>query len=137
MMPSYHIYKAAGTTKSCPTADTSIFIGEEVPDLVREHGLEALAETFEADAVTLEQTLYESLPGGTYDRLLARMLTRKATHFVVSHGPDRNDAVKKLLAACEHALSDGFREADKMTWASDLVVELETAIAAGKEVVSP
>lgn len=40
--------------------------------------------TFEAKAI--ERTLWLSLPGGTYDRLLGLMLQRKATHFVVAHG---------------------------------------------------
>lgn len=41
---------------------------------------------FNLDAMTLEDALHSSLPGGTYDRLLGRMLARKSSHFVVSHG---------------------------------------------------
>ncbi len=40
---------------------------------------------FSDDAERLEMELYRSLPGGTYDRLLGKMLGRKASHFVVSH----------------------------------------------------
>ncbi len=40
---------------------------------------------FETQAATLELALYETLPGGTYDRLLALMLQRKASLLVISH----------------------------------------------------
>lgn len=33
----------------------------------------------------IEQALALSLPGGVYDRLLGRMLTRKASHLRVAH----------------------------------------------------
>jgi len=37
------------------------------------------------EACFLEKSLYFSLPGGTYDRLLSAMLIRKASHFRVAH----------------------------------------------------
>jgi hypothetical protein len=37
------------------------------------------------DAGKIEELLYEVLPGGTYDRLLGEMLSRKSTHYIVSH----------------------------------------------------
>jgi hypothetical protein len=40
---------------------------------------------FEADAQEIEAALYNSLPGGTYDRLLGLMLRRVSCHFIVSH----------------------------------------------------
>lgn len=40
---------------------------------------------FALEARVLESCLYRSLPGGLYDRLLAAMLTHKASHFRVSH----------------------------------------------------
>lgn len=45
--------------------------------------------TFEARAI--ERTLWQALPGGTYDRLLGLMLARKSTHFVVPHGELSDD----------------------------------------------
>ena len=41
---------------------------------------------YDSEAAILEDVLYSTLPGGTYDRLLARMLARKSTHFRVAHG---------------------------------------------------
>lgn len=43
---------------------------------------------FDSDSEAIEIGLWRSLPGGTYDRLLGRMLTRKATHFRVLHYQD-------------------------------------------------
>lgn len=39
---------------------------------------------FMEQARDLEEALYNSLPGGTYDRLLGLMLKRRASHFIVS-----------------------------------------------------
>jgi len=38
------------------------------------------------DARWLADALYNSLPGGTFDRLLAELFRRKTSHFVVSFG---------------------------------------------------
>lgn len=40
---------------------------------------------FLKEAAEIEKALYESLPGGTYDRLVGLFLQRKASHFIVSH----------------------------------------------------
>ena len=37
------------------------------------------------EAKHIEEVLYNSLPGATYDRLIGHMLERKASHFRVSH----------------------------------------------------
>lgn len=47
--------------------------------------VEDAAVFFNREADTLEAALYRSLPGGTYDRLLGKMLSRKASHFRVAH----------------------------------------------------
>lgn len=47
--------------------------------------LNAAGRFFDEQARQIEEALHHSLPGGTYDRLLGRMLARKATHFRVSH----------------------------------------------------
>lgn len=44
-----------------------------------------LNEFFTNEARTLEDALFQSLPGGTYGRLVALMLQRKAIHLGVSH----------------------------------------------------
>ena len=75
-------YKAHRTLPDDEVEERQIYIEGEFPDGA---SLESAAATFEANAADLEDALYRSLPGGTYDRLLGRMLERKATHFVVSH----------------------------------------------------
>ena len=62
---------------------TRIVIDEEMPYLRGGEGVEALGARFLADARAIEKGLIESLPGGTYDRLLMLMLQRKASHFIV------------------------------------------------------
>jgi len=64
----------------------------EVPDLnitgtdvIPAMGLKEADATFRYDADELERALYHSLPGGTYDHLVSKMLARKASHLVVSH----------------------------------------------------
>jgi len=47
--------------------------------------LERVGAWYDEQARMIEEGLYESLPGGTYDRLLGRMLARKASHFRVRH----------------------------------------------------
>jgi len=37
-----------------------------------------------------------------------------------------------LMAVCELVLDDGFREADRLSWAAPLVAQLEAAIANNK-----
>ena len=66
---------------------------EPVPSLIikaelsvpydRGEKLSVVEERFEAEGRKLEEALYRHLPGGIYDRLLASMLRRRASHFVV------------------------------------------------------
>jgi hypothetical protein len=51
----------------------------------RDISLEDLAAKFEAEAKLIADVLIESLPGGTFDRLVGRLLACKASHFVVNH----------------------------------------------------
>ena len=44
------------------------------------------AERFDTEAAILEKALHDTLPSGTYDRLLGEMLERRASHFVVAFG---------------------------------------------------
>jgi len=41
---------------------------------------------FEKESKALEDILHNTLPGGTYDRLLARMLDRRKSHLIVPFG---------------------------------------------------
>lgn len=40
---------------------------------------------YDGQAQQIEETLHRALPGGVYDRLVGRMLTRKASHFRIAH----------------------------------------------------
>ena len=62
----------------------TIVIDTAVPDLLSGDDWEQHARTyFEEQAATLADALFETLPGGTLDRLLAEFLRRKASLFVV------------------------------------------------------
>lgn len=75
--------------KYSPIADAgaesvTIVIDTAVPDLLIGGDWEQHARTyFEEQAATLADALFETLPGGTLDRLLAEFLRRKASMFVV------------------------------------------------------
>jgi hypothetical protein len=84
-MATVVISKAEPTIQSEPVEETSIHISEPMPKMLREGTLEQLAEWFDLQAYWIEKALFNSLPGGTYDHLLSKMLARKASHFVVSH----------------------------------------------------
>jgi hypothetical protein len=80
--------------KAQPTGDQSIpdvviSVTQTLPQSAKDAmSLEQFGQLFDDQAKGIEGALYESLPGGTYDRLLGRMLLRKASHFIVSHrGP--------------------------------------------------
>jgi hypothetical protein len=46
---------------------------------------------FEADAQMLFDALRQTLPGGTFDRLLVLMLKDTASHFIVAHSKPKGD----------------------------------------------
>jgi hypothetical protein len=54
----------------------------------------SLSNDFDRTSKLLEKMLYDALPGGTYDRLLARMQQRKASHYAFSYGLHGNGAGK-------------------------------------------
>ena len=63
---------------------TIIEITRDMPPFNREE-LATIDARYQSDADAIEDGLHRCLPGGTYDRLLGLMLTRKATHFRVPH----------------------------------------------------
>lgn len=75
-----------------------ILFDSEFPRLSTVH---ESAERFERQAADLEYALHMTLPGGTYSRLLEKMLRRRASHFVVSFGGidemDLYDEIKSEL----------------------------------------
>jgi len=59
---------------------TDTFPSDEGQDRLRTSG-----ERHDAMAIQIEDALHSSLPGGTYDRIMTKMLQRKASCFSVSH----------------------------------------------------
>lgn len=64
--------------------DAHIHITGEQPEFGFRGGLAVWGIYFDEQAEAIELALHGSLPGGTYDRLLGRMLLRKASHFRVA-----------------------------------------------------
>ena len=62
--------------------NTTILFKDTFPDNA---SLKESDKLFELEATALENILINTLPGGTYDRLLGKMLQRKSSHFIVSH----------------------------------------------------
>lgn len=87
------INRAAPTGPHVPEAITIIIDGdiEKSPDyawirdLRDKDMLAASANVFDAEAEKLFIALRDSLPGGTIDRLVGKLLAYKSTHFIVSH----------------------------------------------------
>lgn len=77
-----HVYKAQATGNQV-VEDVVVSIETAFPGGIVSLGFADAIFSKEAEA--LESALYGALPGGTYDRLLGKMLERKATHFVVAH----------------------------------------------------
>jgi len=81
MSKEIHIYKAA------PVDDRQIrpvivHITEPIPEM---ESLDAAEMTYWNEADELSEALYDALPGGTFDRVLVRLMEIKATLFRVSH----------------------------------------------------
>ena len=72
-----------------PVIDTRIEITGALPDL--EYPQET-AHYYDNQARQIEEALHRSLPGGTYDRLVGRMLARKASHFRIAHFDEGEEA---------------------------------------------
>lgn len=78
----YHIYKAQETIKTVPVESVVIKIEMPVPEF---NDLDESVAIFEHQAQKLCKVLYDVLPGGTFDRLVAAMLQKEASLFKVSH----------------------------------------------------
>lgn len=76
-------FKAQPTVDPVPNA--TISITEELPAYETFGSLEKWDRFLDTPAEEIEGVLLQSLPGGVYDRLLGLMLTRKSSHFRVSH----------------------------------------------------
>ena len=73
---------------------------DDVPDLAltateslsSTHRVKELNAEFDRDARIVVDALLESLPGGTIDRIVARLCRFKASSLVVRHHPAEHDA---------------------------------------------
>lgn len=81
-MNEYHFYKARPVGKN-EVESKVISFDQDVPNFTT---LEQARLSYEQDAVAIEKVLFNVMPGGSYDQLLAAMLKRKASLFTVSHG---------------------------------------------------
>jgi hypothetical protein len=66
-----------------PAPDAHIHITDKLPKW--QATLADLDAYFDGQAGLVDAVLVQSLPGGVYDRLLGRMLARKASHFRVAY----------------------------------------------------
>ena len=81
-MHTIYICKASPTGGEV-TPDVKILITEELPRFSYQTPIETVGDQFDKQAQLLFNALTNSLPGGTLDRLLGKMLERKASHFHV------------------------------------------------------
>lgn len=91
-MPEYTVHKAE-PIGSQVVPSVTVAITEPLPARDDKVSLARAALLYAMDAAIVEEALHQSLPGGTYDRVLIEMLQRKASHLRVSFvGGDCNGA---------------------------------------------
>lgn len=83
-MRTVHVYKAMRSGSFSPESVT-IVVDTELPDFDYSDPdlLKKASEFYDQQAHSLLQALTDALPGGTIDRLLAKLLEHKASHFRV------------------------------------------------------
>lgn len=81
-MALIHVYKASPVGDNQVIENLLINIEVPIPDSTIEKG-DGLMEN---DATELTEALYNSLPGGTFDRILIKMLQHRTSHLHVPFG---------------------------------------------------
>ena len=81
-MITVHICKGGGFRDE-PTPSVTICIDTDMPEFDYKQPLEQAGKFYEGQANILFIAMRDSLPGGTLDRLLGKMLAYKASHFRV------------------------------------------------------
>lgn len=76
-MKTVRAYRAQAARPDKPVEQVTIEIDDEIP---------ASGVAFEEQARTLASVLWETLPGGTIDALIAEMLKRRASKYRVPFG---------------------------------------------------
>lgn len=74
------VHKAQRTLEDRPVNDLFIRVSETIPSFPE---LSQSAKAFALDGKLLADALFDSLPGGTMDSLIAELLKRRASLFVV------------------------------------------------------
>lgn len=78
-----NIFKAQGVGRRT-VDDLTIQVVRELPQ--PSIGLADNRPIFEKEAEAMAEALHQSLPGGTFDRLLIALLKRKASDLIVPYG---------------------------------------------------
>lgn len=95
----------AGPIGDCHVPTVAIYLHPEWLTPPTDVTLEELAGTFDQEAQQIADALIGSLPGGVLDRLVGRLLTYKASHFIVNHDTRPSGPV------------EGREDADRVAWA--------------------
>jgi len=74
----HQFYKAQGVAGR-PVESVVIIFEYEIPEVNDDDWIEGAREYYEGDGQLLERTLFETMPGGSYDALLRAMLLRRAS----------------------------------------------------------
>ncbi len=89
MSEQAHIVKAHRASSSRgdqPVGSLRLEISEELPPSNSIDEARFLVSIYEADAERIARALFDHLPGGTFDRLLAVLLARKASTLRIPFG---------------------------------------------------
>lgn len=81
-MTTVNVCKASASG-NCPVDSVTLVIDGDVPNFDYKAPLEECAQFYDEQAQLIFDALTNSLPGGTLDRLLGKMLAHKASHFRV------------------------------------------------------
>ena len=80
--------------------DYTIVLTDKPPSF---SSLADLAKFFDNDAEDLAEVLEHTLPGGTFDRLVAKLLMHKAGHFMIPWGGNRPVGKDSKIARTGHS----------------------------------
>ena len=84
MMKTIRVHKAGRLRGETPVEVLTIVCDQEMPEITGDNTVATLRSIFQNDGKALADAMFEHLPGGTIDELLAEMMTRRASMFRVS-----------------------------------------------------
>lgn len=97
---SPHFYKAQPAIALMPVDSIALVFDREIPE---RRTLEEAAQTYLDEGTRLERYLFLTIPGGTYDALLRRMLERRATLLRIPFYAPHQDTSPLPFAAREES----------------------------------